>query len=168
MSASNPSRMPFEMMAAGLPVVELYHENNLYDLPEDGCLLAEPCPEALATALIKILEDEQLQKEMGAAGSKYMKDYPLEKGYQQFIEIIDRYFAGKKPKGTKGTIKKSYTRPPVVASKEVAETSRKLTKEVAYSDFPTASELVSMGFSLRAIRKFKRLAKKTYRFIREA
>ena len=46
MSASNPSRIPFEMMAAGLPVVELYKENNLYDLPDEGVLLADTTPEA--------------------------------------------------------------------------------------------------------------------------
>lgn len=39
MSASNPSRIPFEMMSAGLPVVELYKENNIYDLPDEGVLL---------------------------------------------------------------------------------------------------------------------------------
>jgi len=30
-STSNPSRIPFEMMAAGLPVVEVHRENNLYE-----------------------------------------------------------------------------------------------------------------------------------------
>ena len=39
MSASNPSRIPFEMMAAGLPVVELYKENNIYDWIIDRIIL---------------------------------------------------------------------------------------------------------------------------------
>ena len=51
MSASNPSRIPFEMMAAGLPVVELYKENNIYDMPDEGVLLARPTPEAIASAI---------------------------------------------------------------------------------------------------------------------
>ena len=55
--------------------MELYHENNLYDLPENGCLLAEPNSEAIATAILNIFADEKLQRQMSAAGYKYMQDY---------------------------------------------------------------------------------------------
>lgn len=168
MSASNPSRIPFEMMAAGLPVVELYHENNLYDLPEDGCLLAEPNPEAIATAVLKIFSDKKLQKSMSDAGLKYMQDYPMEKGYQQFIDIIDKKFAGKDIPNEAKNIKKSYTKKAVVASKESLNASNTLSKQVTFSEFPSASELMHVGLSRRALHKMKRLAKKTYRFIRDA
>ena len=168
MSASNPSRIPFEMMAAGLPVVELYHENNLYDLPEDGCLLSEPNPEAIATAILKIFSDEKLQKSMGDAGSKYMQDYPMEKGYQQFIDIIDKKFAGKDIPNEAKNIKKSYTKKAIVASKESVDISNVLSERVTFSELPSASELMRVGLSRRALRKMKRLAKKTYRFIRDA
>lgn len=90
MSASNPSRIPFEMMAAGLPVVELYRENNIYDIPDGGALLAEPTPGAIASAIIKILKDEKLQKEMSDFGVEYMKNYPLEKGFEQFLDAVDK------------------------------------------------------------------------------
>lgn len=168
MSASNPSRIPFEMMAAGLPVVELYHENNLYDLPEDGCLLSEPNPEAIATAILKIFSDEKLQKSMGDAGFKYMQDYPMEKGYQQFIDIIDKKFAGKDIPNEAKNIKKSYTKKAIVASKESLDISNVLSERVTFSELPSASELMRVGLSRRALRKMKRLAKKTYRFIRDA
>ncbi len=168
MSASNPSRIPFEMMAAGLPVVELYHENNLYDLPEDGCLLAEPNPEAIATAIVRIFSDEKLQKSMSDAGYKYMQNYPIEKGYQQFIEIIDKKFDGKNIPNEAKNIKKSYQRKAVVASKEAIDASMMITKQVSFSDLPSTSELIKAGFSRRAVRKAKRLVKKTYRFIRDA
>ena len=88
-SSSNPSRIPFEMMAAGLPVVDLYRENNLYDIPDSGVLLADATPEALATALIKILDDEKLRNSLSKNGYKYMRDYPLEKGFEQFGEFVD-------------------------------------------------------------------------------
>lgn len=168
MSASNPSRIPFEMMAAGLPVVELYHENNLYDLPEDGCLLAEPNPEAIATTILKVFSDEKLQKSMSAAGYKYMQDYPIEKGYDQFVEIIDKKFAGKIISNEAKTIKKSYKRAAVPASKETISASNVLTKQVTFSDFPSASELIKASFSRRAVRKAKRLVKKTYHFVKDA
>ena len=168
MSASNPSRIPFEMMAAGLPVVELYHENNLYDLPEDGCLLAEPNPAAIATAIVKIFSDQKLQKTMGDAGYKYMQNYPIEKGYQQFVDIIDKKFANKNIPNEAKNIKKSYTKAALLASDEALAADSTLVKQVTFSELPSASELVKAGFSRRALRKAKRLVKKTYRFIRDA
>ena len=63
MSASNPSRIPFEMMAAGLPVVELYKENNIYDMPDEGVLLARPTPEAIASAIIHLVDSEERKKQ---------------------------------------------------------------------------------------------------------
>ena len=88
MSASNPSRIPFEMMAAGLPVVELYKENNIYDLPDKGVLLAEPTPEAIASAIVHLLDNEEECKKMSEFGKNYMKDYPLEKGFEQFLKAV--------------------------------------------------------------------------------
>lgn len=90
LSASNPSRIPFEMMAAGLPVVELYRENNLYDLPEGGVKLAESSPAGIAYTLMELLDDEDSLKKMSVFGPEYMKNYPLEKGFEQFEEAVDR------------------------------------------------------------------------------
>lgn len=89
MSASNPSRIPFEMMAAGLPVVELYKENNLYDLPDEGVILARPTPEAIASAIIHLLDNPEEREKMSKFGINYMKDYPLEKGFEQFLKAVD-------------------------------------------------------------------------------
>ena len=89
MSASNPSRIPFEMMAAGLPVVELYKENNIYDMPDEGVVLARTSPEALASAIVDILDNEEKQNKMSQFGVNYMKDYPLEKGFEQFLKAVD-------------------------------------------------------------------------------
>ncbi len=55
-SASNPSRVPFEMMACGLPVVEAHLPNTLYDLPEGGALLARPDAPSLARALLMAVD----------------------------------------------------------------------------------------------------------------
>lgn len=88
MSASNPSRIPFEMMAAGLPVVELYKENNLYDLPDEGVLLAEPSPEAIASGIVYLLDHPEECEKMSKFGKNYMKDYPLERGFEQFLKAV--------------------------------------------------------------------------------
>lgn len=87
MSASNPSRIPFEMMAAGLPVVDLYRENNLYDMPEQGVLLSQSTPESIAETVIRLVKDDKLRKKMSDYGTNYMSSRPLERGYQQFVDI---------------------------------------------------------------------------------
>ena len=102
-SATNPSRIPFEMMASGLPVVDIYGENTIYDFPEDGCLLAEPSPEAIATAILKLLDDDGLRLKMSRDGAKYMKQFPLRKGFEQFVHNFEIFynlgkFDFKKPK----------------------------------------------------------------------
>lgn len=88
MSSSNPSRIPFEMMAAGLPVVELYKENNIYDLPDEGVLLAQPTPEAIASAIAYLLDNPEVAQKMSDFGKQYMKDFPLEKGFEQFLKAV--------------------------------------------------------------------------------
>jgi O-antigen biosynthesis protein len=119
MSASNPSRIPFEMMAAGLPVVELYKENNLYDLPNDCALLAMPNPEAIATAILKLFADKNMRDKMSINGVKYMQNYPLEKGFKQFTFAVDNIIYNKPI--LKDKISKSYTKKAIVSTKKIAE-----------------------------------------------
>lgn len=154
MSASNPSRIPFEMMAAGLPVVELYRENNLYDFPNDGCILAEPTPEAIATAILKVLNDKELQKEMSQAGIEYMKDYPLERGYEQFIENFNRFM--NEDKFDSESINQSYTKEGIKASFEAKEVEKKIEKDVNYK------LIINKRVSIprRAVRKIRRMMNK--------
>ena len=59
LSSSNPSRIPFEMMAAGLPVVELWRENNLYDLSPKAVSLSDQTPESLAEGILRLLADQR-------------------------------------------------------------------------------------------------------------
>ena len=72
LSTSNPSRVPFEMMASGLPVVEIGAENTIYDLPEAGCLLAHPDPVSLCDALQAILGDPELEARLSENGAEFM------------------------------------------------------------------------------------------------
>lgn len=147
MSASNPSRIPFEMMSAGLPVVELYLDNNLYDFPDGGCLLADPTPEAVATALLKVLGNKSLQKSMSETGQAFMKDWPIEKGYAEFLDFIEHVANGKTPKPI-GKQNYSYSTPAVHASKEVEAVSAKLPPAVQFNSTPTTKELIKKGTRL--------------------
>lgn len=146
-SASNPSRIPFEMMAAGLPVVEIYKENNLYDFPEGGVRLAEPSPEAIATAIIDLLDDEKTLKEMSKVGKEYMNNYPLEKGFEQFVKAVNNLFDNNAKINTK--IGLSYTMKPKVARKEIINKSNEMF---------TGTNLIANGGSKR--RKLRRIKRK--------
>ncbi|MEK5206056.1 glycosyltransferase family 4 protein [Psychrobacillus sp. FSL H8-0510] len=112
-SSSNPSRIPFEMMATGLPVVDIYRENNLYDLPDGGVSLAYQTPESLAEAIIQILVDEDKREEMSKFGVEYMKDKTLEYGYQQFYENVIRILND--DEDTNIEINKLYNKEPITA-----------------------------------------------------
>lgn len=59
LSATNHSIAPLEMMASGLPVVELAGENNELIYPAGSISLASPDPDALADALARVLDDER-------------------------------------------------------------------------------------------------------------
>lgn len=155
MSASNPSRIPFEMMAAGLPVVELYRDNNLYDFPDGGVMLADSTPEAIATAILKILDDEKLQEKMSKEGIKYMKDYPLEKGYEEFIDAFNNFFNNKNKK--EDVIKQSYKKDMIIGNDDLNEISKKLP-EVSFNMPVQKTPIVK-----RALRKGKRIAKRIIR-----
>lgn len=159
MSASNPSRIPFEMMAAGLPVVELHRENNLYDFPNDGCLLAEPTPDAVANAILTILNDKSLAKKMSKAGLEYMKDYPLEAGYDQFLNNFNDFFNGKNFSTEK--IEKSYKKESIKGIKETKEVLSKIKNDVTYTPItqpaPRKPSIIRRAYrkAVRTIRKSK-------------
>jgi len=55
-SLSNPSRIPFEMMAAGCIPVDLFRYNNLMDYETDTAILAYQNPESIALALQMALD----------------------------------------------------------------------------------------------------------------
>lgn len=88
-SASNPSRIPFEMMASGLPVVDIYRENNLYDYPNDAILLSSSTADAIAASIIYILDNPDVQKSMSSKGIDFMSNYPIEKGFQTFLAYMN-------------------------------------------------------------------------------
>ncbi|KZC98262.1 hypothetical protein AUP43_14850 [Oceanibaculum pacificum] len=57
-SMSNPSRIPYEMMAAGTIPVDLYRYNNLLDHKDGTAILAFQSDASLAEAMLNVLENE--------------------------------------------------------------------------------------------------------------
>ena len=67
-SATNHSIAPMEMMACGLPVVELEGEQNSLVYPPDALLLTPSEPEAIATAVARVLDEPDLAARLRAGG----------------------------------------------------------------------------------------------------
>ena len=89
LSASNPSRVPFEMMAAGLPVIDLHVQNNVYDAIEAGELLASPTPEDLAAAVLSLLADDGRRDAMGKAGASAMAGRAIENEAKTAADLLE-------------------------------------------------------------------------------
>jgi glycosyltransferase involved in cell wall biosynthesis len=112
-SASNPSRIPFEMMASGLPVIDIYRENNLYDFPEEGVLLSESTPEAISAAIIHLLDSDEQRKNMSAYGIQHMKKFPSEIEGDSFLKFINN-----ESESIQAPIEKCYHSKPFQATQE--------------------------------------------------
>lgn len=93
-SASNPSRIPFEMMAASLPVVDVWRENNLYDFPDEGVLLADPNSVAISRALKQLLKNPSQLKQMSEFGPRWMQPRPMSREYDQFYAGVEAVLSG--------------------------------------------------------------------------
>ena len=150
------------MMAAGLPVVDLYLENNLYDMPDTSISLAEPTPEAIATAIISILDDDHKQKAMSKAGIEFMSRYPINKGFEQFGEIVDAIINNQKLPQTKCE-KKLYQLPAVQASKETTEVAYTTTASIPVPIAPTNQFTKSLVKSKRLVKdQYKKIIQKVF------
>jgi len=93
-SSSNPSRIPFEMMSCGLPVVDVYRENNLYDYCDSACVLADPSADALATAILLVANDVDRARDMGEAGRRFMETRPMKCETDAFLDILIEILSG--------------------------------------------------------------------------
>lgn len=67
-SATNYSLIPLEMMACGLPVVELDTDCMRAVFADDELITAEPTPPAVAAAITKLIESPGLRRKLGDSG----------------------------------------------------------------------------------------------------
>ena len=156
-SATNPSRIPFEMMACGLTVIDVYRDNNLYDMPENGVLLANARPEALARAAALLLDDAPRRAAMGAYAREFMKPRTLEYGFEQFVGAVEDLLARRTPNWNARArqIQPLYSR-----SAQLPTDHDPLTGQpIGTRPTPRQSELVSQGVQTRleAMEKLDRI-----------
>ncbi|MEI6320864.1 MAG: glycosyltransferase [Pseudomonadota bacterium] len=93
-STTNPSLVPYEMMACGLPVVDLGRPGNEvnYDGRTDIALLADPKPTVMARQILALLDDVSDRERRSNAGIDFTDKFPSEEQMVQRVEhlIISR------------------------------------------------------------------------------
>lgn len=100
LSASNPSRIPFEMMAAGLPVVEFWRENNRYDFNDDIISLSLPTPESLAANIMQLLTHPEQRQAISTVAIQFMRTRALADESAQFVSATHHILDGHSPQRT--------------------------------------------------------------------
>jgi glycosyltransferase involved in cell wall biosynthesis len=72
LSSTNPSIVPLEMMACGLPVLDLHTDATAAEFPLATISLARPTPEAIAMDLDRLLGDRALRERQGQRARDYV------------------------------------------------------------------------------------------------
>lgn len=123
LSASNPSRVPFEMAASGLPVVELWGENMLYDFRETMGILCEPTPESIAEGVLSTLKSNS-----SLAITRRPISQPAVDEVQEFIAVINLIIDGVPPKAM--DVPRHYASSMVTSSLETARLPIEVARRV--------------------------------------
>ncbi len=89
-STTNPSLVPYEMMACGLPVVDLDRPGNEvnYDNRRDIALLTDADPSRMAQAIANLLDDPVQLASRSAAGLNFASTFPSEREMAERIEQL--------------------------------------------------------------------------------
>jgi glycosyltransferase involved in cell wall biosynthesis len=78
-SATNHSLVNKEMMACGLPVIDLNLETVRSIFPDDAMAFAEPTPEGIADEIQRLLQQSDERDRLRAGGLSYVKELSWEK-----------------------------------------------------------------------------------------
>jgi glycosyltransferase involved in cell wall biosynthesis len=89
-STTNPSLVPYEMMACGLPVVDLKRPGNEinYGAREDIAFLADPSPSVMAQQIQKLLEDREQLTQRSVNGLEFVQTLPSEEQMARRVEEL--------------------------------------------------------------------------------
>lgn len=83
LSSSNPSRISFEMMACGLPLIEWHGAS--YDIPKDCCFITNPS--CIVDDIIQLYNDFDRQRQMRINGINLAAKYPLSDEIKNVVQL---------------------------------------------------------------------------------
>jgi len=89
-STTNPSLVPYEMMACGLPVIDLDRPGNEvnYDNRRDIALLADADPARMAADMAVFLDDPGALAARSARGMEFAATFPSEEDMARRVEAL--------------------------------------------------------------------------------
>lgn len=88
-STTNPSLVPYEMMACGLPVIDLdYNDNWMSYGDRETALLVDTLPEAIAEGIEKVLKNPELSARMKEQGNALVGGFPNEEEMARRVEEL--------------------------------------------------------------------------------
>ncbi|MFL5240435.1 MAG: glycosyltransferase family 4 protein [Rhizomicrobium sp.] len=86
-STTNPSLVPFEMMACGLPVIDLdVNGNEVSYGGRENCMLAAASPRDIADKIYAVLDDPARAADLTSRGIAYAEEFPTEVEMVRLIE----------------------------------------------------------------------------------
>jgi glycosyltransferase involved in cell wall biosynthesis len=88
-STTNPSLVPFEMMACGCPVVDLdYGDNYVNYGSSENIKLVRPSPQAIAGGIEELIKDDRLRYQFAEKGYQYVIEFPDDHEVFKIMEEI--------------------------------------------------------------------------------
>ncbi len=88
-STTNPSLVPYEMMACGLAVGDLKLDDALANYEsEENIYLLNPRPEIMAQEIVKAIDNDDERQEKALKGSRFVQSFPDEDGMVRRIEEV--------------------------------------------------------------------------------
>jgi glycosyltransferase involved in cell wall biosynthesis len=91
-SPTNPSSVPYEMMACGLPVIDLDVHGNAGNYGgRENVVLVRPDERKLADALFRILSDECFRADVARKGLAFARSFPSEEeSAEALVRIVEQ------------------------------------------------------------------------------
>ncbi len=121
-SMTNPSRIPFELMAAGTVPVDVYRYNTLFDYENDTASLAYQSPASLAAAMIELLTSDERYRSRRQRCLEFIGNRPLGWETDVMVNTVLARISGVNVEPTPST--QLYTAPPIIAAKDDSGSTR--------------------------------------------
>ncbi len=137
-SATNYSLVPQEMMACGLPIVELKGENTECIFPKETVTFAEPNPHKIADSIESLISDTRKRQKQSLAARKWVDSFDWKSSAElvenAFIDRLTEIGTDIKPKASNSKsrkIKASVIIPTLNAGKILRDVLEATTSQIA-------------------------------------
>ncbi len=111
-SVTNPSLVPYELMACGCPVIDVDHgDNDVNYGSRENIALVPPMPDKVAAVIEQLLGDDVLREKLARNGYNFVQSFPGEEEIGRIIEkfVLKRWAAASGGLGRTGG-EETYTR----------------------------------------------------------